>query len=161
MKKKYKTGIFILIAVIIGIFNPITLICWFLWNEANPETGINEKTVSWLPKEATNVSYYRSYSFTAFEFDISEDAFKKWAKEWDIKRIKNPIDVTRYTLTTTGNPSIGYDSNAKNSHKDQCRTRARITNGYYYRTIPRSDGGSTHVAYDLDIGRAYFQANPR
>src|SRR4029450_8888779 len=63
------------------------------------ETAENVDRVSWLPDSASNVSYYRSYNYTAYEFDISEDEFKKWI--WlDVKPITKPVEVHRYSYMT-------------------------------------------------------------
>lgn len=44
-----------------------------------PEIAEGVYSVEWLPTEATNINYYRSYGFTAYEFQISETGFRKWA----------------------------------------------------------------------------------
>jgi hypothetical protein len=44
-----------------------------------PEIAEGVQSVDWLPAEATDISYCRSYGFTAFEFKISEAGFREWA----------------------------------------------------------------------------------
>jgi len=44
------------------------------------ESGEVVASVDWLPKSASNVSYYRSYMNTAYEFDIDEADFLKWSR---------------------------------------------------------------------------------
>lgn len=51
------------------------------------EIGENVARVSWLPDSASNVSFYRAYSYTAYEFDIAEADFLKWAERFSVKRI--------------------------------------------------------------------------
>lgn len=43
------------------------------------ESGELLASVDWLPKEATNVSFYRSYFATAYGFAISEHGFRDWS----------------------------------------------------------------------------------
>ena len=62
------------------------------------ETAENLQSVAWLPPSATNVSYARNYNRRYFEFDISEAEFTKWANEYSLSEISNPINVTRYTI---------------------------------------------------------------
>ncbi len=159
MKKKT-----IIIILLIVFLNPISLIffaiSFALWSNAHPDKGENVEQVSWLPKEATNISYYKTYSWTAYEFDISEDGFKKWAKGYDLKTIDKPVEMMRYCYFTTKTPE--YDSAQDGEYnKWQERVNVKIFNGYYYRTPPRPNCGGTYVAYDLDQGKAYYRDNPR
>ena len=160
MKKKTK----IIIILLILLFNPISLFFFLIglgvWSNAHPDMGENEKQVSWLLEEATNVSYYKTYSWTAYEFDISEEGFKKWAEGCDFKKIDKPVEMMRYLYFTTDSPE--YDSDPAGKYQQyQSKVNAKIRNGYYYRTPPRGNGGGTYVAYDLDKGRAYYRMNPR
>ena len=167
MKKKKKIGC-ISIIVLVVLFNPISLIFFAvscaMWSNEHPKIGKNIKSVDWLPKEAHNISYYKTYSYTAFEFDISEEGFKKWAADYDCKKIETPEKVCRYNRMTLKMPR--FDSNVINDdaikefEKYQSTVNATIVNGYYYRK-EYSNGGRTHVVYDLDKGRAYSQFNPR
>jgi len=157
MKKKTKFSKIALIAIIV-VFNPINFFLIVGWQDANPEIGMNEKKVSWLPDAATNVSYYKSYSFTAYEFDISEEDFKKWAWKWDVKKIDKPVKVGRYTRRTLLMPD---DPDEVEYDEYQNEVWAKIKVGYYYTTPPRGNGGGTSVAYNLFTGRAYFYSTPR
>ena len=146
-----KTKNIIIIVLAILIFIPITLLILgiggVMWSNAHPEIGENVKTVKWLPTEATNISYYQTYSNTAYEFDISESGFKKWAERWALQPIKEPRKIERYSyFIENKNPSLAY---------------ATITNGLYYYKYDQSDCGSVHVVYDSGNGRAYFKMNPR
>lgn len=45
-----------------------------------PEIGVNISSVDWLPASAREISYFRSYGYTAYEFKIKESEFRDWAK---------------------------------------------------------------------------------
>jgi len=146
MKRKYKIGIIIALVV---LFNPLSLFLSFvglcLWSNTHPDTGQNVSSVSWLPAEATHVSYFKTYSYTAYEFDISEEGFKNWASDWEMKEIETPFTTKRYSAYTLA----------------ESETTATITNGYCFQTPPRDNGGETLVAYDRDRKRAFYKSNPR
>lgn len=114
------------------------------------EYGRNVASVAWLPSSATNVSYYKSYSFTSYEFDISEAEFKAWAW-WDTEPISTPICVMRYDYPTAEKQA--YVEHSEGSY-------ACVTDGLGY-TYRQSNGGGIQVAYDRKLGRAFFHSSPR
>ena len=138
------------------------------------ETGENVARVDWLPASARNVSFYRSYSFTACEFDIPEQEFLAWAagEGCAVQRIPagGKRTVTRYhwydrRLTYPADPP--EDASFAELQKwaaDVERYRAtqyqQIEHGYFYE-YRQDDGGGTTVGYDADAGRAYYQSSPR
>ena len=109
----------------------------------------NVKSVSWLPAEATNISYYRGTLNSVYEFDISEKGFFEWSGKWKVKPIDAPLEIRRYSDSNLR----GLDSNGERRFKV-------VKHGYYFKTPPRGDGGLTCVAYDLESGRAYFEESP-
>lgn len=152
--KKHKRLVFISTAILMCVFlNPISLfVLWILgigWSNSHPDTGANARRVSWLPSEASNISYYRTYSWTAFEFDIDEKAFKKWAHRWDIKSIRNEERIPRYSYYKQP-----YEKRNSKEHL------AVVRNGLYA-SCKQSNGGGCHVVYDREKHKAYFQSNPR
>jgi hypothetical protein len=78
----------------------IALAIWFVRSAyigfTEVESGESVPSVSWLLAAASNVSYYRSYMNTAYEFDISESGFRSWSR-WDVKEISEPVTITRYS----------------------------------------------------------------
>ena len=106
------------------------------------ETGENVQSVDWLPASATSVSFYKSYSFTAYEFDIPESDFIDWAW-WDLKPITKPVRVVRYCYFSSPDAPD-----------------ATVTEGLHF-VSEQSDGGGVWVAYDRKIGRAYLFTCPR
>lgn len=168
MKKKR-----IFLTAIIGIaliFNPLSLliigISLACISNCNPDIGENVQHVDWLPKEATNVSYYKTYSNTFYEFDIPENGFKKWASDWGFKKIIEPKSICRYTMMTLKPPKpksnvwTEEDVAARIYFQDKV-IQTIIKKGYYYSSPPQGNGGGTWIAYDLDKGRAYYHSCPR
>lgn len=121
------------------------------------ETGENVESVDWLPTSATNVSFYRSYSFTAYEFDIPESDFVDWAR-WNLKPISKPVSVVRYCYSSAD--VTEPDASATQAEWDAFEQRydarrATVADGLYY-VNEQPDGGGVWVAYDRKQGRAYF-----
>ena len=150
------------LVVIILIFS---LGLYASWSNNNPEKGENVKSVDWLPAGATDVSYYKTYSWTAYEFSIEEDAFKEWAYErWELAEIKDPVSISRYKYFLIKYPNTDHmtELNAIEDSIDDYKkqTSVTITNGIYYGNR-RGNGGGVQVGYDRKNNRAYIQSNPR
>ncbi len=132
-----------LIAGILLFLSPLLLLgLWFggVWySEHHPDQGEHARRVSFLPETATDVSWYRSYNSTGFDFKISEADFKKWSR-WEVREIAEPFSV--FLRRNAGQEQI------------------KIKNGLYYFSTARN-GGITLVAYDRASGRAYFYSTPR
>ena len=162
MKRENKK--WIVIILLAAIFNPMSLVIMGIgvarWSDAHPDTGENESSVDWLPDGATQVSYYRSYSRTAYEFDISEPDFIEWASAWDIREIETPFTIRRHKLFLEDPPDYDPDPDGP-YYAFESEAKITITNGYFYRTPPRGNCGGTYVAYDRGRSRAYYQMNPR
>jgi len=159
MLMKNKLGLGLLIGVLIPL-SVTALVGLAMCSNAHPEIGENKSQVKWLPVQATNVSYYKTYSWTAFEFDLAEDQFKTWASKWDMKEIASPRALRRYTFRTLKCPK--YDTNPHGDYSTwESQTKVVITNGLFYQTPERANGGGTFVAYDRDHGKAYYESHPR
>lgn len=145
---------------VVGLVSVVFALMWAAFSLARAgDRGENVASVSWLPATASNVSYYRSYLFTVYEFDISEVEFVRWSK-WPVSEISEPIEVTRYNCFDT--PDFGPNPNPAqrrviNEAIDQ--SSAKVANGLYYLDIA-DDGGGIHLAFDRDKGRAYFMRSP-
>lgn len=143
--------IFIGLAIIAGLF-----LMWPIWTIFHPEDqGENVMSVDWLPPEATNISYYRSYEFTAYEFTISESGFRDWAlsKGYSLSTITDQTkNIRRYLFAlhhTEPDRNIDYED-----------TRLEIRKGLFYETVQRNGGGYL-VVYDTESSRVYFKHTPR
>ena len=123
------------------------------------ETAENVDHVSWLPSSASNVSYYRSYTYTAYEFDISEEEFKKWI--WlDVNPITKPVKVNRYSYMAAQRIALGPNPTQAELDAWEAAGTATVKNGLYH-SHRRGNGGGVDVAFDRDRGRVFFQTNPR
>ena len=126
------------------------------------ETGENVSRVRWLPKAACNVSYYRSYLNTAYEFDISEPDFVAWSR-WTLTEIDLPVTIVRYTFFTRPYPTLPDDPTIEEFevHRQMLSERgATVAKGLFH-TECAPDGGGVWVAYDRTKQRAYFRSAPR
>jgi hypothetical protein len=126
------------------------------------ETGENAAKVEWLPSSASNVSYYKSYSFTAYEFDINEAEFVNWSG-WNLSPITSPIRIARYCFFAPIAPKPDANSSDDDWNKYATASASRsanIADGIYYKHV-QTNGGGVSVAYDRQRHRAYFQSSPR
>ena len=123
------------------------------------ETAENVKHVDWLPKTATNVSYFRSYAYTAYEFDISEPEFRRWTS-LEVKPISKPVTIARYSLMTRQQSELPPDATPAQFEAWEAERHATVADGFYYENR-RGNGGGVSVAFDRTKGRVYFQTNPR
>lgn len=133
----------------------------------------HQPNIGWLPPTATDVSAFRSYPWTAYEFDIGESDFHAWAavNGYKVERIgPEPVHIRRY-LWAKGkykepSPLKGWPSAADldkyEAQMAQYRTDTRrtVTNGFVY-THGQSNGGFCFVVYDLDFHRTYVETSPR
>jgi len=110
---------------------------------------------SWVsvPNSAKNISYCNQFWIQAdYEFDISEEEFLKWAQEWPVQKITEPISYMTFRRCTLPSPDHD-DVNAFEEYDS--KVYLKIHNGYYYEKI-LTNGGGTRVAYDKDKQRAYY-----
>lgn len=154
-------------------------VAWFsLWlRDARrpPEIAEGVNRVDWLPVEATNINYYRSYGFTAYEFQISEPGFRAWAANaarkpgseyvfyrpvTDVADLEEshffPI-IQRYNYFLDRHEYSPEDSGAADLHKG---ASIEITNGLWGE-MRRGSASGYSIGYDRETGTAYWQTNPR
>ena len=155
-----------LLAGIGCLFFPFLLLLWIgcVWYADHfPSSGEHLEQVDWLPAEARDISYYKSYTYTAYEFKIPEESFKKHANSsWRFREIREPEVIRRYNYIRE------YEEYHKNYREFryeeyrrlQERTTATVKNGIVARHRQRN-GGGYHAVYDRDTGTAYVQTNPR
>jgi len=172
MMKKLLIVIVITIAVI--LLSPIILgLIWLggvSWSNAHPAIGENVARVDWLPVTASNISYNKSYSFTAYEFDITESGFIDYCteKNWNPSEIGE--DGYRVWTYRMGNkmeekypkPTLGKATKEIEAEYYRIRETLEptITNGLSYEAR-QSNGGGITALYDRTKQRAYVQTNPR
>lgn len=149
--------------LILLLFLAVLLGWWASFDFSRVEEGENVRSVNWLPGSASNVSFFKSYLYTAYEFDIPEPEFIKWSG-WKLTTITQPVHVSRYCffkVNTLPSPA----PNATNEEweafeKTRSTAIATITNGLYFEYL-HGNGGGVRVAYDRDRGRAFFWSSPR
>ena len=139
---------------------------WFFYGAyrglTDIETGESLETVDWLPEEATNVSFYRSYMNTAYEFDISEQGFRDWSR-WELEEITEPVQIPRYLAYSTPLPKEPTDPTREEIEElalEYSKRGVTIKNGLYYGYL-QNNGGGVWVGYDRGAGRAYYKSAPR
>ena len=151
---------------LLAITAVVAFAVWFVHSAyvglTHVETAENVPSVDWLPQSASNISFYKSYQFTAYEFDITEPEFRKWSR-WDVSEISEPATITRYVRVTGAIPNI-------NAHHSQAELDAfeaaiaeqavTIENGLFYGHT-QSNGGGVWVGFHRGLGRAFFQSSPR
>lgn len=141
------------------------------WLDSSPEIGENIQHVDWLPNSASNVSFYKSGSFTAYEFNISEPSFCEFAKtkSWNIKEISTePFKMVSYRIGHKLKDKYPYpelknlstDKDIEDYNKAYEILRPTITNGLKYE-FREANGGGISVAFDRNKQRAFVQTNPR
>ena len=123
------------------------------------ETRENVPSVDWLPDTASNVSYYRSYLNTAYEFDISESGFRSWSR-WDVTEISEPVTIERYSQLSKCPEPNATDEEWEAYFMADSERSATIDDGLYY-GYRQDDFGGVWVAYDRKRGRAFFQSAHR
>ena len=171
MKKILKT---ILIVVVVIILSPIILGVLLMggisWSNKHPSIGESLPKVDWLPAAASNVSFYKSYSFTAYEFDIPEEGFVTLGQErsWDLSEIGDTgCRVWTYRMggemkaqTTALRLDLSAEARVAEKRRQQEINEPTVTNGLAYQVRQPNGGGITAV-YDRTKKRAYVQTNPR
>ena len=123
----------------------------------------NVDSVGWLPTSASNICYYRSYQYTAYEFDISESDFLNWCPE-ELLEIREPVSVPTWQHRILQHPStLPYkteDELRQNLVDYDATVSVEITNGLFFDHLASNGGYRTYV-YDRSSGRAYVAHTPR
>ena len=127
------------------------------------EFGENVEHVDWLPPATSQISYCRSYTFTACEFDISEIDFVDWCPK-ELREVTEPITIVRWNKQLFTEPDP-YDFNSAIAYDKACveyhsQVNARISNGLYS-SEEFSGHGFRMYAYDREKCRAYVAYSPR
>lgn len=145
LKSFYRSLLRVLFVSFVVVFT-CTILGWMVWlGFTQTDQGTNVAQVGWLPAAATNISYYRSYTNKAYEFDISQQSFLDWADRWNPQPITQPVRITTCQgFITPGNGSTSVEVSQGLAGSEEF-----------------GNGGGVWVAYDSSTGRAYFYSAPR
>ena len=162
------------IAILVMLLSPIIIAMLWIgsasWSNSNPSMGENVAKVDWLPDAASNVSFYKSYSSTAYEFEIPEEDFVALGQEkkWKLLEIEgNALRVFTYRSIgkmrekyTDPAPEFATEEHIAEYRRQQEIIEPTVTNGLVYQVSGQNGGGIT-VVYDRTKKRAYVSASPR
>jgi hypothetical protein len=143
MKKRWIAAVLLLI-----------LGCWIAFAATRPpDIGEHAARVDWLPEYATDVSWHRSYFFTAYEFSVSEEQFFKWLDERGVER-------KSLTAVTAASSRRLPRYNRRIPVAVSTIQDVTITDGWFWE-YRQSNGGGRTFAYDRATQRAYYHTTPR
>lgn len=80
-----------------------------LIRDNRPDIGFNVPSVTWLMPEATDISYYKAHSITAYEFKLDEEMFRRFLSRQELQEITadTPVKVPRfYRFVPTDHPLL-------------------------------------------------------
>lgn len=126
-------------------------------------TGENLKRVNWLPSSASNISYYRNYHFTAYQFEMSESEFVNWCPK-TLAEIEKPISISTWKTRLIDFPKP--DSNTTAAQFDamidkyDSETTVVVKRGLFYEHWADNGGCSIYV-FDRTNSMGYHQWSPR
>ena len=148
----------ILTTLAIGFIVGVGFVWYAIKSSKKIESGQGVTTVSWLPDAATDISYYRSYGWTAYEFEIGEEGFREWASKYSLKEVEDKVYMERWSWLDFSQesahlPTAEYQS-LRLSHLTSIENG--LVGGRSW-----ANGAKELVAFDRKLGRAYFQSNPR
>lgn len=164
----------VLIIMAVIILAPIILgVLWLVgasWSNAHPVFRENVAKVDWLPASASNVSFYKTYSFTAYEFDIPESGFVSLAKErnWTVSEIQGEAQrVMTYRMGgkirdrfPLPKSDLSTEEQLEEYQQALQIIEPRVQHGLMHE-VRHANGGGITVVYDRTGQRAYVQSNPR
>lgn len=170
--KKILIAVLVIVAVIFLL--PIILgVLWLggaSWSNSHPSMGENVPRVDWLPQAASNVSFYKTYFFTAYEFDIPEAGFVALGQErnWKLSEIEEKgCQVWTYRMGGKMREKYPRPTSDLSTETQVAEYRRQleiiepnVTNGPAYQ-VRQPNGGGIIAVYDRTKKRAYVQTNPR
>lgn len=96
-----------------------------------------------MPDGASDVKYYFSPTFTAFEFNTDEPTFKNWAAAWSPREIAAPVKIKRHNY-------MG-DAADQSAGPDETVIVSGLTAG-----AMKPDGTGEMAVFDRTARRAYY-----
>ncbi|QIF03928.1 hypothetical protein [Roseimicrobium sp. ORNL1] len=147
------------------VFNPVTIfVAWIgtaQWSNNHPETGTNLSAVDWLPASASDISYWKTYSWSAWEFTMKEEEFRKWASRYELREISGAQSIERFSWIQFWRSHRDYDGDAWEEEEREKRKHVATVRNGLFATERRKDGGGYKLVFDRETNRVYHQSNPR
>ena len=129
---------------------------FMMFRPVEPERGYNVDSVSWLPNEASNITFYAREGLAMLriaEGSMSEADFREWAdsKGWDLEEKKNSRGSGYLRTAFLDLPEHqGLDQLPEDFVRD----------GLYYENRA-SNGGGVTVLFDREKERFYYSVASR
>jgi hypothetical protein len=144
MKFKAKYLFFAIPLILIGACK------YMLHGMQRVEEGSDVQSASWIPPEASHISFYRTWITDEAKFRISEPGFIIFLESKGLKpeEIKEEKTITLYFIDRELRARAKTD-------QDYEMLYHKIKNGLFYEKLHPNGGGWT-CAYDRDSGFAYY-----
>ena len=155
MKRRAKIGL-----VVLGV---VGVSLWSVYRETH---GVGVDSVSWLPKEAHNITYVKNDTNVRAEFDIEQDAFEKWCEKrgWPLRELAEGefFTVVRCLLFLERKgiiPPLAPSQDANSIEADLAameRFSKTFDAGDLVFEERWNNNGGYSIGYDVDAGRGYY-----
>lgn len=156
MTKRTKVGL--VVAGLVGFLG----LC--VWTTFRTTYGVGVDSVSWLPREARNVTYFRNGLNSFAEFDVEREAFAKWCakRKMPLQELTDGGShaVTRCLQMLENRGVIQMPSVPDGMSKDEfemTRTIKSFSAGDLFYEERWSNGGGYTLGYDVQAKRGYYQ----
>ena len=138
-------------------------IAFFYFLGHSPDFGENVESVNWLPDDASQISYYRSKQVQVYEFKISPEAFKNWARsnQMTVAPLSEQTALSRYKAYLPPSPKKQAKHLPKHAPISieqfsawQDEISIKINEGLIAESTDNSIGTAI---YDTTTGKAYVE----
>lgn len=148
----------------------IPLVCifglgFYIWDFARIKSwGVGAKSVEWLPKQASDITFISGDINRIAEFDIDRDSLAKWCDS--IGKPLKPVAEGQNASIWRVNPYLkqfGINNNdrsfktAATAEEDFSSSSKHFTAGDLFYEDRWSNGGGYLIGYDVSEGRGYYQ----
>ncbi|MDI6450660.1 hypothetical protein [Anaerobaca lacustris] len=135
----------------------------FLWQFFKEDHGVGVDSVSWLPREARNITYIRNDAIKVAEFDVEREAFRRWCarQEMPLRELRDGEEHTilrcRLILEERGVLLSARDPNkGENDLHSMQQGSKKLGVGDLFYEERWSNGGGYSIGYDVRSGRGYY-----
>ncbi len=156
MKRRTKVGL-----VVVGLIGFFGLP---LWTVLRTTYGVGVDSVSWLPREARNITYFRNDLTKMAEFEIEREAFEKWCakRKMPLQELDgggyHVVERCLMLLEARGViPTVAEPNDMERKQHEMERTIKNFGAGDLFYEERWSNGGGYTLGYDIDENRGYYQ----